>query len=256
MFGKVMHVIDADHYIKDYDDESNNISSLVDEVSRLITIKHNNPRRAPSFIIIGAPGSGRSTQSKIIAKHYGLVHISTLNLLKNEIRLQTERGKRVKECFKTHKMVPDEIICSLVEARIRKIDCRRFGWILDGFPKTIQQITVLKAMKIKPTKIIILECDKEVCIDRILSRKIDPVTGKTYDINAEMPEEKEIQDRLAYHSEDQDRETIGKRWEVWNDFQNKVEESYHGNVLKFDTGYFSIEQVSTQICEVVQNPII
>lgn len=122
LFGQVMHVVHGDIYIKGYNESDNKISHFVDEVSRLITIKRNNPRRPPSFIIIGAPGSGRSTQAKIISKHYGLVHISTLSLLKNEIRLGTERGKRIKESFKQHKMVPDEIICSLVEARIKRND--------------------------------------------------------------------------------------------------------------------------------------
>ena len=93
----------------------------------------------------------------MISKKYGLVHISSLNLLKNEVRLSTERGKRVKECLNKNKLVPDEIICSLVESRIKQSDCKLNGWILDGFPKTIQQITVLKAMKIKPSRVVILE---------------------------------------------------------------------------------------------------
>jgi len=83
--------------------------------------------------------------------------------LKNEIRLKTDKGKRIKDCFAKNKLVPDEIICSLIESRIRHTDCKLNGWVLDGFPKTIQQITVLKAMKIKPTRVIILECDKGVC---------------------------------------------------------------------------------------------
>lgn len=84
----------------------------------------------------------------------------------------------------------------------------------------------------------------------------DPITGKAYNINSELPDDPEITDRLTHFVEDADSDIIGKRWEIWNDFQIKVEESYHDNVLKFNTGLFSVQEVTSMICEVVQKPVV
>lgn len=84
----------------------------------------------------------------------------------------------------------------------------------------------------------------------------DPITGKSYNINSELPDDSEITDRLTHFVEDADSDIIGKRWEIWNDFQIKVEESYHDNVLKFNTGLFSVQEVTSMICEVVQKPVV
>ena len=123
------------------------------------------------------------------------------------------------------------------------------------FQKTIQQITVLKAMKIRPTKVIILECSKEVCIDRIYHKCFDPVTGKIYHLINSPPKDQEVKDRLVPYFQDISKEKISKRWEVWDDFQIKVEESYHDYVLKFNTEEYSIEEVKDQIIEFIQNPL-
>ena len=122
LFQNIIHIIDAHGYVKGYKDDQNKVSIFVDEISRLIQTKRMSPDRKQRIIIVGPPGSGRSTQGQIIAKNYGLIHVSTANLLKNEVRLKTERGKRIKECFAQSKLVPDEIICSLIESRIKQSD--------------------------------------------------------------------------------------------------------------------------------------
>lgn len=255
LFKNVIHIIDCHGYVKGYSDEQNKVSHFVDELSRLIQMKRMSPDRRLRVIIVGPPGSGRSTQAISIAKKYGLVHVSTSNLLKNEIRLKTERGKRIKECFNNSKLVPDEIICSLIEARIKQQDCKLNGWVLDGFPKTIQQITVLKAMKIKPTRVIILECDKSVCSDRILNRHFDPVTGKIYNMMDQIPTEQDIKNRIVPYFPDMTKEKVEKRWDIWNQFQIKVEDSYQDLVLKFNTEEYGADHVTEHICEFLQNPL-
>ena len=211
LFKNVIHIIDAHGYVKGYSDDQNKVSYFVEELSRLIQMKRMSPDRRLRIIVVGSPGSGRSSQASAIAKKYGLVHVSTSNLLKNEIRLKTERGRRIKECFNNSKLVPDEIICSLVEARIKQNDCKLNGWVIDGFPKTIQQITVLKAMKIKPTRVVILECDKKVCQERILNRMFDPVMGTVYKNSKEAPQTKEIQDRLTAYFPDMTEDKVSRR---------------------------------------------
>jgi len=82
MFKNIIHIIDARGYVQGYSDEQNKASHFVDQISTLIQMKRMSPDRRLRIIIIGAPGSGRSTQAEKIAKKYGLVHVSTTNLLK------------------------------------------------------------------------------------------------------------------------------------------------------------------------------
>lgn len=122
LFKNVVHIIDAHGYVKGYKDEENKVSIFVSQISRLILTKRPSPERKQRIIIVGHPGSGRSTQGELIARKFDLVHICTANLLKNEIRVKSEKGKRIKECFAQNKLVPDEVICSLIETRIRQRD--------------------------------------------------------------------------------------------------------------------------------------
>ena len=135
LFGNIIHIVDAHGYVKGYRDDQNKISIFVSQIARLIHTKRASPDRKQRLIMVGHPGSGRSTQGELLARKFNLIHICTASLLKNEVRLKTERGKRIKECFSQSKLVPDEIICSLVEARIKQSDWKLNGWVLDGFPK-------------------------------------------------------------------------------------------------------------------------
>ena len=69
------------------------------------------------------------------------------------------------------------------------------------------------------------------------------------------PDNQEILDRLSYKEEDESDEKIAKRWNIWNEFQSKVEENYQDQLLKLNTEDFTLEEVTTQICEIIQNPI-
>lgn len=255
MFKNIIHIVDAHGYIKGYSDELNRASTFVDQISSLIQMKRASPDRKLRVIITGASGSGRSTQADQISKRYGLVHISTNNLLQNEIRLGTERGKRITDCFENNKLVPDEIICSLIENRVKQDDCKKNGWVLDGFPKTIQQITVLKAIKIKPTRVIILECAKDICVNRIVNRHYDPVTGEFYNTELNPPTDLDVKNRLKPYFPNMDKDKVEKRWNIWNQFQIKVEENYQELALKFNTEEYTEAQVTEQICEYLQNPL-
>lgn len=81
------------------------------------------------------------------------------------------------------------------------------------------------------------------------------MTGKTYHLINSLPEELEIKNRLVPYFQDVTKEKIAKRWEVWDDFQVKVEESYHDYVIKFNTEEYKVEEVRDQITEFLQNPL-
>lgn len=109
------------------------------------------------MILLGPPGSGRSTQAEYISKKFGLVHICTRTLLKNEISKETAVAKIIKMCIDEGRMVPDNQVLPLVEARLKQTDCKVNGWILDGFPQSEAQINLLKNLRIKPNLVCVFE---------------------------------------------------------------------------------------------------
>jgi adenylate kinase len=111
-------------------------NDVANDLARMLRIRFrsNAPRRPPRIILLGPPGSGRSTQADVIAKRYGLVSISTRHLLKNEITRNPDVGQLISKCIDNGQMVPDTIVLPLVEERLKQSDCRVNGWILDGFP--------------------------------------------------------------------------------------------------------------------------
>jgi adenylate kinase len=80
-----------------------------------IRYRSNAPRRPPRVILLGPPGSGRSTQASLISKNYGLVHVCTRSLLKHEISRNPDTAKLIANCLDNGELVPDQIVLSLVE---------------------------------------------------------------------------------------------------------------------------------------------
>lgn len=113
-------------------------NDVANDLARMLRIRYrsNAPRRPPRVILLGPPGSGRSTQAGIIAKNYGLVHICTRSLLKHEIARNPDVAKVIATALDQGNLVPDQIVLSIVEQRLKQSDCRVNGWILDGFPQT------------------------------------------------------------------------------------------------------------------------
>lgn len=111
-------------------------NDVANDLARMLRIRFrsNAPRRPPRVILVGPPGSGRSTQASTLAKRYGLVHIATRALIKQEISRNPDVGLLIQSCLDKGQLVPDQIVISLVEQRIKQSDCRVNGWILDGFP--------------------------------------------------------------------------------------------------------------------------
>jgi adenylate kinase len=98
--------------------------------------KSDAPRRPPRVIILGPPGSSRSTQTRLLCKKYGLVSVSPEELLKEEAQKSPGIQLKVKEALDRGQPVPDDLILRLVDTRIRQTDCAVNGWVLDGFPES------------------------------------------------------------------------------------------------------------------------
>lgn len=145
------------------------------------------------IILIGGPGAGKGTQAAKIKEKYGIPHISTGEILREEVAKNTPLGMQVKEVMERGELVADSIILALVEKRLKQPDCQK-GFILDGFPRTLTQAQGLEPILQKRghpgLKVILLEVSDGEMMKRLLARKRADDTEET------------IKNRIAkYHAE-------------------------------------------------------
>ncbi|KAL0351356.1 UNVERIFIED_CONTAM: Adenylate kinase, chloroplastic [Sesamum calycinum] len=173
-------------------------------------------RVAPTFLVVasgekaeplrvmisGAPASGKGTQCELITKKYNLVHIAAGDLLRAEVAAGTENGKRAKEFMERGQLVPDEIVVMMVKERLSEQDSQEKGWLLDGYPRSVSQATALKKFGFDPDIFILLEVPEEILVERVVGRRLDPVTGKIYHLKYSPPETEEIAARLTQRFDD------------------------------------------------------
>ena len=125
-------------FIYEFDAQDKAQNDVSQDLAKMLKLrfKSNAPRRPPRVILVGPPGSGRSSQAKILAEMFGLVNISTRQLLKSEIKRNKQAGQTIAECIARGELIPDGLVNSVIEQRIKQSDCRVNGWILEGFPQT------------------------------------------------------------------------------------------------------------------------
>ena len=164
------------------------------------------PAAAPAppalkLIITGAPASGKGTQAERIIERYGVVHLSTGDILRAAAKAKTPLGVRAEEFMSAGQLVPDELIISLVVARLGEPDCAARGWMLDGFPRTAGQAAALRAAGMEPDVTLCLDVPDDVLVDRVCTRRLDPVTGRIYNAKA-LPTDEEVVRRLTQRPDD------------------------------------------------------
>lgn len=121
------------------------------------------------IIMLGAPGAGKGTQAKMIAKKYGIPHISTGDIFRANIKENTELGKKAKTYMDKGQLVPDELVVDLVIDRFKAPDCEK-GYVLDGFPRTIPQAEALENALNKINEKIDYAIDVDVPDENIVNR--------------------------------------------------------------------------------------
>ena len=126
-----------------------------------------------NLIFLGAPGAGKGTISNVMIAKYGVAHISTGDILRAEVAKGTPAGKEAEVIMKAGKLVPDELVCSMVKNRLAEPDCEN-GFILDGFPRTIPQAERLDAVLAELGKkidyAIYLKVEDEILLQRLTAR--------------------------------------------------------------------------------------
>ena len=160
-----------------------------------------------SIVLFGPPGAGKGTQASLIAEITGKPPVSTGDMLRSALSEGTELGVEAKAFMEAGKLVPDEVIIGLIRERLKEPDASK-GVLFDGFPRTILQAEALEEIT-EVSAVISIEVPDDEIVDRIIGRRMDPVTGEIYHVSFK-PAPIEIHDRLVQRKDDTE-ETVRSR---------------------------------------------
>jgi len=184
-----------------------------------------------NILIFGPNGSGKGTPGAVVQKRYGVPHIETGVIFRENINKGTELGNKAKEFIDRGELVPDGITVPMILDRLRQVDCKS-GWLLDGFPRNLVQAEALwKALQeagMKLDYVIEIVLDREIAKKRIMGRRLcatDNNHPNNIFIDAIKPAEKDGKlvcrvcgcDKLTARADDQDEAAIDKRHGIYYD---------------------------------------
>ena len=141
-----------------------------------------------NIILMGPPGAGKGTQAANLVKEYGLTHISTGDIFRSEIGKGTKLGLEAKSYMDKGLLVPDEVVNNMVKSYLEKLEDKKNGFLLDGYPRTLDQAKAFDALAegsdLAIDKVIALEIDFEKLADRVTGRRICKNCGEIYHIKS------------------------------------------------------------------------
>lgn len=177
------------------------------------------------LVILGAPGSGKGSQCKWITKDYDVPHISTGDILRKNIADGTELGKEAKSYMDKGELVPSELVIALLKSRLDEEDCKAKGFLLDGFPRTVEQAEALdeylKERCISLDRVINIEVADEEIMARALNRRTcsNPECKEIYNLRDNAPKVENVCDKCGsplFVRDDDNEATVSKRLEVYH----------------------------------------
>ena len=198
------------------------------------------------IILLGAPGSGKGTLAKQMTKYYHIPQISTGDMFRACVKEESDLGKKVKSIMESGALVPDEVTIEIVKERLSKDDCKN-GFILDGFPRTINQAKALENIS-QIDRVILVDLDSEIIIERLSSRRTCLNCGEIYSLS-ELENQvcKKCNSNLIQRDDDKP-ETIKHRLEVYEKSTAPLINFYSDKLVKVSssgTPQETFEQVKT-----------
>ena len=210
-----------------------------------------------NLILLGMPGAGKGTQAEIIQREQGIANVSTGAMMREVSRAETDLGKKVQEYLSTGKLVPDDIIIQMLVERIGQSDCEN-GFLLDGFPRNLDQAKALDEAKVEINLILFLKISEKEIIERMSGRRVHLPSGRSYHI-AHNPPKAEGKDDLTGETliqrEDDHPDVIKKRLEVYYDETEPLLSFYRQKDISFyeiDASK-TLEEVTEDIRKVISH---
>lgn len=184
------------------------------------------------IILMGAPGSGKGTYAEVLKKYFRIPHISTGVIIRDAIAKNTPMGIIAKTYIDKGNLVPDDIANEIVKDRIKQKDCEN-GFMLDGYPRTIQQgeslEKTLHELGLELDGAINLEIDEHLVLDRIINRRYCPKCGRGYNVVSKKPLKEGLCDDCnveLFTRDDDNEETVKSRLVVYNNLTKPLVEFY------------------------------
>ena len=212
------------------------------------------------IVIIGAPGAGKGTQSRLLSEKYGYPHISTGDILREMARADTPLGRKVKETMAAGLLVSDEILAEVIRTRTSQPDCSN-GYILDGYPRTIDQAHLLEELasqqgkQIRFARIVVSE---EALLKRLTGRRACSKCGEIYNIYFNPPKVEGVCDLdgapLMQRSDDHP-EAVSRRLEEYKRSTAPLIDYYRqsGRLIEVN-GELPVEDVFEKLLAAVDGP--
>lgn len=199
------------------------------------------------LVFIGPPGSGKGTCAKILSQKYGIPHISTGDVFREEISKGTELGLKVKEYVERGLLVPDEIVIEVVREILKRPQCKR-GFILDGFPRTLRQAEELDVFTTIDAAIL-FQVPVEIIIARLSGRLVCPNCGAIYNVYWRPPKKPGICDVCGApltRRKDDEPEVVRARYTIYLQTFGPVIEYYRrkGSLVEVDASKDSTDVVA------------
>ena len=210
------------------------------------------------IILLGPPGAGKGTHAKILSERYHIPHISTGDILRSHMKSETPLGKKAKSFIDHGKLVPDDLVIEMVSHRLEKPDVKN-GFILDGFPRTVEQAKALGAMleerKIPLSFVLEFDTSEEVIIFRLSGRRACPKCGANYHLQNIVPKQDGICDHCGtalIQRKDDTIDTIRERLKVYHEQTEPLVKFYKDKkLLRVINGNLEIGPLQKQLSESV-----
>lgn len=221
-----------------------------------------NKEKSLNIILLGPPASGKGTQSELICKEFNIKHISTGDMFRAAIKNKTKLGLEASSYINQGKLVPDSVTNGLVKERLAEDDLKN-GFLLDGYPRTINQAevldSILKENDSSLTAVISLVADENELIERISSRRVCLKCGASYSLKTKKPKKDNVCDNceseLTFRDDDKP-ESFKVRLEDYRAKTFPLVEYYKNKGILFEVDALkSIDEVFTIIKEFLKRKL-
>lgn len=208
------------------------------------------------LIFLGPPGAGKGTQARILEQRFGTRQISTGDILRDNRTKGTELGKEAEAYMKRGELVPDDVIINMIARELTKTTS---GFIMDGFPRTIQQATALDQLLAESgwplDAVVLFDADRDTLISRLSARWSNPRNGRTYNSITNPPKAAGIDDEDGgplVQREDDRAETVAHRLDVYDEQTRPLIDYYEGTgkLVEIDA-LQSVDDVAHQLAHVI-----
>jgi adenylate kinase len=207
-------------------------------------------------VFLGPPGAGKGTQARHLHERFGLEHISTGDMLRQNLAQGTPLGLEAQGYMQRGELVPDDLVIAMIEAELGRV---RRGFVMDGFPRTVAQARALDGLLARRGKpldaAVSFRGDRDALIARLASRWTNPRNGRTYNALTNPPKRTGIDDedgKELVQREDDRPETVAKRLDVYEAQTRPLVEYYRkkGKLAEIDA-FQSVDRVADRIAAAI-----